>query len=113
MHTLPARQAPFNTIFSPRLPFAQSLHPHRSSVFRWASAGCRGVRLRTVSVGRKKCTTEAWLMAFFEELDRSGPETGPTMRKTSLPHRRKRTRTGPRKQSTEEVFRRHGLSGGD
>lgn len=43
-------------------------HPDRSTVFRWIGRGCWGARLRTVSVGRTRHTTERWLLAFFDEV---------------------------------------------
>src|SRR5262249_17917550 len=39
-----------------------------ATLFRWAQHGIRGVRLKIVSVGRQKCSTEVWLRDFFEAL---------------------------------------------
>ncbi|MBL8899936.1 MAG: DUF1580 domain-containing protein [Planctomycetes bacterium] len=47
----------------------RSLHP--ATIIRWATAGCSGVRLRTVCLGRIRCTTRAWLTEFAEEVDAS------------------------------------------
>jgi hypothetical protein len=40
--------------------------PHYSTLWRWATSGLDGVRLRSVRVGRKRATTVAWLMEFFQ-----------------------------------------------
>jgi hypothetical protein len=44
-----------------------------ATVHRWCSKGRNGIRLRHVSAGGTRCTTEAWLMEFFEAL--AGAET--------------------------------------
>ena len=41
---------------------------HRSTGFRWAGRGVRGVRLETVRVGRTQFTSVAALRRFFERL---------------------------------------------
>ena len=49
---------------------------HITTLIRWALHGVRGVRLKTVKVGRRRCTTRAWLLEFFEQLalvDRPAP----------------------------------------
>lgn len=76
---------------------------HRSTVFRWAQKGRRGVRLRVVAVGGTKCTTEAWLMAFFaavEDARGSSPAAVQPVRTS--------TSNEPR-PTTSEVLRRHRL----
>ncbi|MBK8270389.1 MAG: DUF1580 domain-containing protein [Planctomycetes bacterium] len=42
--------------------------PHVATLFRWASAGCRGVRLETIQVGGTKCTSTEALSRFFQAL---------------------------------------------
>ena len=41
---------------------------HISTLYRWATAGCRGVRLETVQVGATRCTSREALQRFFERL---------------------------------------------
>lgn len=41
---------------------------NRSTVWRWVTAGCDGVKLEAERVGRALCTTEAKLRRFFERL---------------------------------------------
>jgi hypothetical protein len=53
----------------------------RGSVQRWAAQGIRGIRLRTVTVGRTRYTTRRWLLEFFVVVDaarmqRHGGERG-------------------------------------
>ena len=84
--------------------------PNRSTVFRWAQRGCRGVRLRTVSVGRRKCTTEAWMWEFFEQLSLARADAEPVQRETGRLAGRKRVRQRPSDQRTNETLRRHGLA---
>jgi hypothetical protein len=59
-----------------------------ATIHRWAANGLRGVKLRTVPAGGVLCTTEAWLLEFFEQLGeaRSGehnvsPSRTPTQRR--------------------------------
>jgi len=47
-----------------------------STIFRWAQKGVRGRRLRVVSVGGLKSTTEQWVLDFFEGLA-NGPAGAP------------------------------------
>ncbi len=41
---------------------------HVSTLYRWATAGCRGVRLETVQIGATRCTSREALQRFFERL---------------------------------------------
>ena len=41
---------------------------HISTLFRWSTAGCRGVVLETIQVGRTRCTSREALQRFFERL---------------------------------------------
>ncbi len=43
--------------------------PHRSLVWRHATRGVRGVRLKTVSVGRTLMTTARWIVEHWEAVD--------------------------------------------
>jgi hypothetical protein len=42
--------------------------PHVSTLYRWATAGCRGVVLETIRIGGTRCTTPEALQRFFESL---------------------------------------------
>src|SRR4051794_38532720 len=48
----------------PRRRFSQATA--ESTLYRWATRGSRGERLQIVTVGRTLCTTEKWLLEFFE-----------------------------------------------
>jgi Protein of unknown function (DUF1580) len=39
-----------------------------STLYRWTTAGCRGVKLEYVQVGATRCTTREALARFFERL---------------------------------------------
>jgi Protein of unknown function (DUF1580) len=41
---------------------------HVSTLFRWSTAGCRGVVLETIQVGGTRCTSREALQRFFERL---------------------------------------------
>lgn len=61
-----------------------------ATVFRWAQRGLKGVKLKTVSAGGAKCTTETDIRDFFAELsDRTSAEP---RRATRASHNRKEAR---------------------
>src|SRR5262245_39946892 len=41
---------------------------HVSTLFRWSSAGCRGVVLESIQIGGSRCTSAQALQRFFERL---------------------------------------------
>jgi Protein of unknown function (DUF1580) len=41
---------------------------HISTLYRWATAGCRGVILETIQIGATRCTSREALQRFFERL---------------------------------------------
>lgn len=41
---------------------------HVSTLYRWATVGCRGIRLETLQVGGTACTSREALQRFFERL---------------------------------------------
>jgi Protein of unknown function (DUF1580) len=41
---------------------------HVSTLFRWSTAGCRGVVLETIQIGGTRCTSREALQRFFERL---------------------------------------------
>jgi len=92
-----------------RVPAMLPNRPDRSTVFRWAGRGCSGVKLKTVSVGRTRHTTERWLMQFFADVA-AARDGG----RAPVPvYVRTRTRTEGRfsdRTRTAEILRSHGLS---
>jgi len=60
--------------------------PHISCLYRWTTAGCRGVVLESVSVGNTRCTSREALARFIERLSRSG--SPPVRDKDQATHRR-------------------------
>jgi hypothetical protein len=93
-----------------RLP--KRLHP--STVFRWVQKGRAGIRLKVVSVGGTRCTTESWLLEFFEAVERARLAQGSTPRRSSISVQKNSPRHDSRKRPenlhTQEILRRHGLS---
>ena len=72
---------------------------HISTLFRWSTAGCRGVVLETIQVGRTRCTSREALQRFFERLSRPVHEgavgggqcqNGPVVGRRSLAQRQRR-----------------------
>ena len=41
---------------------------HISTLYRWATSGCRGVILETIQIGATRCTSREALQRFFERL---------------------------------------------
>ena len=41
---------------------------HISTLYRWATAGCKGVVLETIQIGGTRCTSREALQRFFERL---------------------------------------------
>jgi hypothetical protein len=41
---------------------------HLSTLYRWATAGCRGIRLETIQIGATRCTSREALQRYFEAL---------------------------------------------
>jgi Protein of unknown function (DUF1580) len=72
---------------------------HVSTLYRWATSGCRGVVLESIQVGGTRCTSREALQRFFERL--SGPDpTGPVGGQTGpVPVRRSAARR--QRQSAE------------
>lgn len=42
--------------------------PHVSCLYRWTTAGCRGVILESIQVGATRCTSKQALARFFRRL---------------------------------------------
>ena len=72
-----------------------------STLWRWATTGRRGVKLRAVRVGRKLCSTAQWLFEFFEAL--ASAELTPT---PPIQTPAKRTREFNRRQAAADAVLR-------
>ena len=42
--------------------------PHVSCIYRWTTAGCRGIVLESVQIGGTRCTSKEALGRFFRQL---------------------------------------------
>jgi hypothetical protein len=73
---------------------------HLSTVYRWATSGCRGVVLETIQVGATRCTNREALQRFFEALTASRGAKGPSG--TSDAARRPVLRSAARRQRDSE-----------
>lgn len=40
--------------------------PSRATVYRWIARGCRGIKLRTVAIGKRQYTCDGWLWDFLQ-----------------------------------------------
>ena len=40
-------------------------NPHKNSIHRWARYGRKGVKLRSVLINNKRCSTKQWVNEFF------------------------------------------------
>ena len=62
--------------------------PHVSTFYRWATAGCKGVRLETIRFGGTLCTSLEALQRFAERLTTA--DCGETAAPVGTPARRRR-----------------------
>jgi hypothetical protein len=68
---------------------------HVSTLYRWATAGCKGFVLETIQVGGTRCTSKEALQRFFERLSQPvqvgavGGQSGP-LRVQRTPAQRQR-----------------------
>lgn len=51
--------------------------PHANTLRRWATRGYNGVILRTFRVGRRVCTSQAYIEQFMAECSGEEPTSGP------------------------------------
>jgi uncharacterized protein DUF1580 len=51
--------------------------PHVSTLFRWAERGIKGVRLETIRIGGRVCTSREALHRFFERLSADDTDSLP------------------------------------
>ena len=57
-----------------------SKKPHVSCIYRWTTAGCRGVTLESIQVGGTRCTSKEALARFFRRLTRGDAADVPAVR---------------------------------
>jgi hypothetical protein len=93
-----------DTILETLIPFTQAADAlprrrggrktHVSTLYRWATAGCRGVVLESIQCGGTRCTTREALQRFFERLSQQrqaghvgGGQPGPAVIGRSLVRR--------------------------
>lgn len=76
------------------VPPVDGRRPHVSTIWRWINKGLRGVRLESVRVGCRICTTHAALARFFDALSNVVPVSAmtdaPTTPKPHTPKRRQK-----------------------
>lgn len=78
---------------------------HVATFHRWATVGCRGVKLETLQIGGTRRTSQEALQRFFETL--SGPQTGS---RRDQAHDQSYERFGERQQSeTDQILDQLGL----
>jgi Protein of unknown function (DUF1580) len=49
---------------------------HAATLYRWASRGCRGIKLEFIQVGGSKCTSLQALQRFFDQLSKQDEGSG-------------------------------------
>jgi hypothetical protein len=57
--------------------------PHVSCIYRWTTAGCRGVILESIQVGGTRCTSREALARFFRRLTQGDAADVPAIRTTA------------------------------
>jgi hypothetical protein len=72
-----------------------------STLYRWATAGCKGIVLETIQVGGTRCTSKEGLQRFFERLtlprQAGNPGAGPIASVRSAAQRQRRSEDAARK----------------
>ena len=79
--------------------------PHISTLYRWSTAGCRGVVLETVQIGGTRCTSSQALARFFRKLTQNAGLAGG---QSETPMRQQRRRHS-RVQNAIRLLEREGL----
>ena len=87
----PSSETPVSLTEAARLLPAQRAgqRPHVSCLYRWSTAGCKGVILETIQVGGTRCTSRQALTRFFRRLTGGN---GPGADRPETPLRRDRRR---------------------
>jgi hypothetical protein len=76
-----------------------------STLYRWATTGCKGVVLETIQIGGTRCTSREALQRFFEKLTlprqegttTTGPVASPIASVRSVAQRQRRSEEAARK----------------
>lgn len=71
------------------------------TLYRWATRGVRGAKLRTIRLGHQVCTCDAWVREFIEQLNAGRPEV--------LPGEQPTDREVARRQQVDEALNEAGL----
>ncbi len=79
--------------------------PHISTLYRWSTAGCRGVVLETVQIGGTRRTSSQALARFFRKLTQNAGVAGS---QSETPMRQQRRRHS-RVQNAIRLLEREGL----
>ena len=61
--------------------------PHVSCIYRWTTAGCRGVILESIQVGGTRCTSREALARFFAALTHGDRRGAPAARSVAARQR--------------------------
>ncbi|AMV40449.1 DUF1580 domain-containing protein [Planctomyces sp. SH-PL62] len=75
---------------------------HVSTIYRWATAGCRGVVLESIQIGATRCTSREALQRFFERLSapvQAGAGSAPSPLGRTLAQRQRASAEADRKLS--------------
>ena len=54
--------------------------PHVSCIYRWTTAGCKGVVLESIQIGGTRCTSKEALARFFRRLTTGDVADAPKVR---------------------------------
>jgi len=90
-------------------PAVDGKKPHASSIWRWMTKGCRGVRLEHVRVGRRVVTTREALEVFFRETAQKYQAPEVVERTASVPVRRTDARRRSALDAASKTLARHGI----
>jgi hypothetical protein len=70
-----------------------------NTIWRWCTRGVHGVRLRSVLLGGRRCTTRPWLQEFTEVITAAAEPPGPAVPEV----RTQRQRRGAAERAAEEL----------
>ena len=71
---------------------------HVSTMYRWATVGCKGIVLETIQIGGTRCTSREALQRFFERLSQpvqsgadAGGQAGPSASNRTIAQRQRQS----------------------
>jgi hypothetical protein len=77
---------------------------HTSTLYRWATAGCKGIVLESLQCGGTRCTSKESLQRFFERLSQPAQagaddrgQAGPSVGRRSIAQRQRQSAEAARK----------------